>query len=415
MLRRSDSVALLAALSALGCGVPEPPGSTGGTQATPGACGRGVAVVHQDDSYASTNVSLLDWSGEVLSSSFISSATSAAKLSAKLSGDVVLPTAPSSGDQLVLIDRYPASVLTWVDVKTAEVAQQLSVRSGFAANPHDYLPLGPTSALVTRLGKNPDPEAGPLDRGDDVLILDLAGPVPVASIDLAPAMAGAESKLHASPHKLVKAPGRVVVSLLAHSGDYTDAGPSRLALIDPDSRSVEQVLVLEGLYECNGLALSPDQARLALGCSGRFHGGSSSDAKESAVAIVDLGATLTEVARFPAEQDAPFGFAISWASDRSVVANTFGREAATGVSARPDRVVEINLDGGERRTLLESAEAPFTLGDVRCGAACATCFVTDASRSRVHSFSVGASGLEPGLSIDVGDAIGLPPRWLGQF
>lgn len=404
--------ASLAALAALGCGAPEPPGSTGGTHATPGACGRGVGVVHTDESYASSNVSLLDWQGQVLSSSFISSATTDAKLSAKLTGDVVLPTSPTTGDRLVLIDRYPASVITWVDIETAKVSAQLSVRSGFAANPHDYLALDETRALVTRFGKNPDPDAGPLDRGDDVLVLDVGVPAPVASIDLSPALADAGAGFHASPHRMVAAGERVVVSLLGHAADYSDAAPSRLAVIDPKAGSVGQVLVLDGLYECNGLALAPDEQSVAVSCSGRFHGGSEPDASESAVAIVKLGPTLEETARWPADGEAPFAFTLAWPSAGTLVATTFGSESP----ARPDTLVELDLATGARRTLLESQGEPFTLSDVSCAAACSTCFASDAGRGVVHAFAVDASGrLGAPSAIDVNDAIGLPPRWLGRF
>lgn len=407
------SAVLLVAFTALGCGAPEPPESTGGTSVPSGPCGRGVAVAHQDEGYASSNVSLLDWKGKVLSSSFISSATSGAKLSAKLTGDVVLPTAPTTGERLVLLDRYPAAVITWVDVESAEVSAQLSVRSGFAANPHDYLELSATRGLVTRFNRNPDPEAQPLDRGDDVLVLDPSAPEPVGRIDLSPALAGSGGGYKASPHRMIAAAGRVVVSLLAHSTDYSDALPSRLAVIDPSTESLGQVLVLDGLYECNGLALSPDGQRLAVSCTGRFQGDSEPAPGESAIAVVTVGGVLEEVARFPADPQTPFGFSVSWASEHTLVANTFGRETAP---TRPDTLVELDIDTGARRVLLESSDRPFTLGDVRCAAACGTCFATDAGRAVVHAFGVDAGGrLGAPSPIHVNDAIGLPPRWLGQF
>jgi len=45
------------------CGAPDPPGSTGGTDATVGRCGRGLVVVSTD--YQSTNMSLLSTGGVV--------------------------------------------------------------------------------------------------------------------------------------------------------------------------------------------------------------------------------------------------------------------------------------------------------------------------------------------------------------
>jgi DNA-binding beta-propeller fold protein YncE len=411
---RSFPAALLALLAATGCGAPEPPGSTGGTTVAPGPCGRGIGVVQTD--YQSTNVSLLDWEGHVLSSSFISSATAGAKLSAKLTGDVALPTTLDEGNTLVLLDRYPASVLTWVTLETAEVTAQLSVRSGFDANPHDYLALSAHRALVTRFNRNPAPDALPLDRGDDVLVLDLDGPTAVSSIDLSPAMAGVPEGFRANPHRMVLAGDRVVVTLLGKTADHSDAVASRLAVIDPTTLSVEQVLVLDGLYECNGIAVSPTGDRVAVSCSGRFGGGSEPMVSESAIVVVALGSTLEEIARVPASPSVPFGFGVAWAASETVVANTFGRFSSKDGPARSDTVVEIELVGLTARTLLESADEPFTLGDVRCGAACATCFASDAGRGLMHRFSVDASGrVGPPSPIQVKDAIGLPPRTLGQF
>src|SRR5262245_48452094 len=95
------------ALFVCGCGAPAPPDATGGVSVPVGRCGRGLVSVQSD--YQSTNVSLLATDGVMLSSSFISSASASAALSAPLSGDVVAPTSASLGSELVLVDRYPAA------------------------------------------------------------------------------------------------------------------------------------------------------------------------------------------------------------------------------------------------------------------------------------------------------------------
>jgi len=406
-MRTSVWLALVSSLASLGCGAPEPASSTGGVDVTPGPCGRGLAVVHTK--YESTNVSLVNWGGEVLSSSFISSATGGAKLSAKLSGDVVLPTADVNGNELVLLDRYPASVLTWVDVKSAKVESQLSVRSGFQANPHDYLELGPSRAYVTRFEKNPDPAASSLDKGDDVLVVDPTVPRVTGSIDLSAAMADAGAGFRAAPHRLARAGARVYASLLGESTAWAPA-PSRLVELDPKSDALGQVLVFDGLYECNGLAVSPDQSKLVLSCSGRFSG-SESELGESGLVVVGLYPELHEVGRFPAD-GAPFGFSVAWSDGSHLLANTFGNEA-TGM---PDHLVELDLTTGERRVLLSSDGEPFTLSDVRCGSACGVCFATDAGRGVLQRFDIDASGRAGApRAVTVEDGIGLPPRFLGQF
>src|SRR5690606_21913440 len=103
-----------------------------------------------DESYASANVALVGLDGSTLSGSFISSGSAAPSLNAALSGDVTLPGQRMTGD-IVLIDRFPNSVLTFVDVQTAEVTRQIPVRTGFDSNPQDFLELSAGKALVSRL------------------------------------------------------------------------------------------------------------------------------------------------------------------------------------------------------------------------------------------------------------------------
>src|SRR5262249_16761171 len=130
-------------------------------------------------------ISLLSPMGAILSEIFISSGSTSTGLSTPLSGDVVLPfEAPSSG-RVVLLDRYPNSVLTWVDAATAMVEGQLSVRTAFASNPQDYLELSAHRAYVSRFETNSKAGAEPNDGGGDLLIVDPQNFSITGRIDLA--------------------------------------------------------------------------------------------------------------------------------------------------------------------------------------------------------------------------------------
>lgn len=415
MLRVQALTVLLAAACAWGCGAPEPPGSSGGTNVQSGDCGRGMVVVNTD--FQSTNVSLVGVDGAVLSPSFISSATTDAKLSAKLTGDVVTTTSPSAGSDVVLIDRYPASVLTWVDVETASVKRQLSVRTGFDANPHDYVELSATKAYVSRYEANVSPGQEPFDGGDDVLVVDPSVPEIVGRIALDGAMAGESDQYHATPHRLVRTPDAVIALLLGENTGHSDAAASRLVAIDSKADTLGDVMVLSGLYECLGLALSPDSQRLALSCAGRFGGDSEPELAEGGVVVVDVAAGLVEVQRFSAKElGASPGYGISWASKQTLVVTTLGAFGGGGAPARADAVLEIDLVTSEVRELLTSKDEPFTLSDVRCAASCGACFMTDAGRGvafRANVADGGRVGTPESLIVD--QSIGLPPRWLGQF
>src|SRR4051812_27276666 len=91
------------------------PSSTGGFAVTPvpgSSCPAGYVVSESD--YTSTNIRALSSAGSVLSSSFISSGSAPPGLTTALSGDVTFPSSAPLSHRVVLIDRYPNSVLTWV-------------------------------------------------------------------------------------------------------------------------------------------------------------------------------------------------------------------------------------------------------------------------------------------------------------
>lgn len=398
---------LVLSLVLCACNAPEPPESTGGTDVPAGPCGRGLIVVGTDNQ--STNVSLLGLDGAVLSSSFISSATKVTGLSTQLGNDVVPPTTPMTGDSIVLLDRYPASVLTWVDVKSAGVGGQLSIRAGSEANPHDYLELTSTKAYVTRYERNPLPGAEPFDVGDDVLVIDPSAPAMTASIAL-DAARPADSTFHATPDRLVRAGGDVIAVLLAETSSHLDSAPTRLVRIDPDSDAITEVLVLDGLYQCLALGVAPDGHRLALGCAGRWTGGYDTVAGESGVVVVDTEGELRELQRFPATSlGASPGYGISWISDEALAVVTLGSE----VSGKKDRLIRLELATGGVEEAWSSD--PFKLPDVRCAPACGACFATDEARAVVVRLNIQGGNLGSPTPIEVDSAIGLPPRWLGQF
>ena len=68
----------------------------------------------------------------------------------------------------MLIDRYPNSVITFVDTSSGAVTRQIDVSTGFPSNPHDYLETREGRALVTRYERNPKAGRAPFDAGGDV-------------------------------------------------------------------------------------------------------------------------------------------------------------------------------------------------------------------------------------------------------
>jgi hypothetical protein len=400
-------------MATIGCTVAGAP-TTGGTDVPRGECGRGVAVVSSD--YQSSNVSLVGWDGTVLSDSVISSGSSGTALSAALGGDVVLPTEEQSGELVVLLDRYPGSVVTWLDVRTGEPADQLSVRTGFAANPHDYVVLPGDRAYVSRYDPNLLSGREPHDGGSDLLVIDTARRAVSGSIGLEAAFAGEDPRFFARPDRMVRVGDLVYVVLAGNSQDYQDGVSSRLGVIDTRSDRMVDHVVLDGMYFCSSIALSPEASEIAIACPGRYDDTGTSAMDESGVVVLDL-ADLHRQKRFQAAGlgAGPVGAGLSFVREGALLVATLGVEASQGRPMVPDTLVLLEVASGAAETLFV-ASAPFVLGSVECSACSGTCYLADADGAggRLQRFEF-VEGRADRREVVVSASIGLPPRWIGRF
>lgn len=408
----------------LGCNAPAPPSPTGGTEQPPSACGRGLVVVGSD--YQSTNVSLVGLDGEVLSSSFLSSATTSATLTAPLSGDVAVPTMPAEGREIVLLDRYPAAVLSWVAVADGGVRAQLDVATGFAANPQDYAPVADGKAYVSRYETNPTPGSEPFDGGSDLLVVDSDAAAVSGRIDLRAALQPGEEAYAPHPNRIVQAGRFAFVLLAAYSSSYVESAPSRIATIDTGSDRIVDVTLLDGLHGCAGLMAKPDGAALAVTCSGQFGGSATPSPDASAVVLFALEQpaspddhpTLIERARRSAAAltGAPLGFTVDFTPSGHLLLTAMGQFGTGGSPDVVDRLIEVEPTTGEYRVIHTTDSLPFELGEVRCTLPCDGCYAADAEAGHLLRLAVGADGwLTVAEAIAVDTAIGLPPRGLGRF
>jgi hypothetical protein len=414
-----------AALVLCGC-EPKPPEGTGGVLveesfgANGASCGRGIAVGMIDpESYASINVALLGLDGGTLSGSFISSASAPSSLNAALSGDVVFPSSRMKSD-IVLIDRLVVSVLSFVDVPTAEVRAQISVRTGFESNPQDYIELDDGTALVSRLETNRSPGEESYDEGDDLLRLDVKSGVIQGRVDLS--AYASESTGRARPSTMVRTDEHVLVALTRHSSTFQEAGEGALLVLHARDGEIAGIFPISGLKNCSGLALSPDQKSLAVSCGGLVSNANGAAPEGSGVVVFDLSGEkdgpleLEERHRIVASElgFGPFSSSVSFASEELVWVKTYG--ALEGSDAgRPDRIVALFLEEGTHEVLLESKEKAFTLGDFLCVAPCGFCMVADAGRGVLHRYGISGTEIAAPTRHRVAEEIGLPPLLLGWF
>ncbi len=419
------------------CGGFEPPSTTGGVSVTAGRFGRGHALVMSD--YQSTNVALLDCEGHTLSPAFVSSAAATPGLSAPLSGDVVLPGESQFEAELALIDRYPAAVVTLVDIVTGSVSAQLDVSTGFRSNPQDLVHVG-DELWVSRYETNAKPGKLPFDAGGDILVLDRRAQAIIDRIDLASAVADAPGFLP-RPGKMARSDNRLYVLLAAYDASFQSAAASRIVQIDLETRQIVATHVLSGLSGCSALTLEPrfDAAgderpmrRLLVGCSGAFQGSSTPTLKDSGLVMLATDpAGPQELRRWtPAELgDRPVGFDLTIDEGGRALVTTMGHLGDGVSSDLPDALVEVRLDAPTTRVVFTTDSRPFELGGVRCTTMLThtespvasdelvprDCFAADGERGVLRRLVLGTAGYEVAESLVVEAAIGLPPRWLGRF
>ena len=378
------------------------------------SCGRGMAVIMTD--YVSTNVALIDLDGQTRSGSFISSASAETRLNAPLSGDVAFPS--SRMTDITLLDRFPASVVSLIETGTAAVKGQMDLRTGFNANPQDYLQLSAQVALVSRYEENPRPGREPFDGGDDLLVVNPETLSIVDRVDLSSLRRGEQL---ARPGSLTRIDDSILVTLSGFDTSFSEAGDARVAMFDSQDFELQRVLEVPGMKNCGSVATSANGSRFALTCSGLIGAANGANPEFSGVVVFarTVGASVLafeEETRFQASDLGlgPFAFSIAFASTDLLLAGMYG--ALEGEDrGRLDRIVSLNLESDEVDTVLTSSEGAFNLGDVRCVEACEVCFVADASRGLVQRIPVdeGVLGTPQGHPVEVD--LPLPPRQLGWF
>ncbi len=314
-----------------------------------------IAVVGTD--YFSTSISILDRTTQALfRENVIHSGSSSSGLSVALSGDVVFPRTHNERNWIVLLDRYPNSVLTFVDPSEFTVIGQLAVGTGFASNPHDFLWLSDNKAYVTRYERNPIPGEEAHDGGDDILIVDPLSQTITGSIPLS-GYADTESNadLQARPNLMAYAKKLVWVSLDHLSGNFNQAGEGRLLGIDHENDRVDHVVQIPDLVNCGGLVTALTREALYVSCSGLFINGRDQQLTRSGLVEVDLSDDTPQVTviRHATEGQRPYGFDLDVLQGRWLLAVRFG-DLDEGL---PDRLVAVDLENQEEIVVHEAGTA----------------------------------------------------------
>ncbi|HVY38504.1 MAG TPA: hypothetical protein VHM31_11230 [Polyangia bacterium] len=270
--------------------------ATGGNGGGAGSGGRppvlvppaphGLVSVNSDGD--KTSLSLLATSGASVMGDCVHSLTQANGISKNISGDVVLPSQPQRGGDVVLVDRGNG-MLTFVDPAGCFIARLIAIPGGAGTAPHDVVTVSDRKAYVTRNQATPA-AAGQPAAGNDVITIDPTNGNYLGRIALdAYGSKSAGAQVQARPDRALIADGRVVVSLNESDAARAMFGDGAVVIIDPASDAVLASVALPGLYDCEGMSFFAASHMLLVACGGGA--GGRDQPLQSGIAVVDLGAT----------------------------------------------------------------------------------------------------------------------------
>ncbi len=401
--------ALAAALAC--CGMDPEAGS-----APPELSGAPCRAVSVNSDYASTSVTLLDADGRLCADVVLSSGSAPPGVVTALSGDVVPASTRHPDGWVVLIDRYPNSVLTFVHPDGHEVLSQLAVGTGFAANPRDVAFLSRTRAYVSRAETNKAPGREAYDAGGDVLVVDPSVPEITGRISLLEHTdsEGGEA-LDPRPGGFATAGGLVWVHLHHLSGDLSAAGAGLVLGIDPETDRVARRLRIEAFSNCGAMDAPPGASGFWVACSGRF-GAGVEQISRSGLAWVELSEGEPRVAWSASADELlgqPVSFSVAAQDERVLYAVLFGDLEG----GREDLLVRV--DRGAEPVARRVASAPaYQLGRPLLSAERSLLMVPngDPEAPSLLRFELGPGGALSELPpTDPDPSVGLPPRHIGWF
>ena len=379
-----------------------------------------LAIVHSD--YATSRVSLYrPGDGHLVDACTGSTATDPG-LVQPLSSDLILPTQPQPGGELVLIDSS-SSVVTFLNPETCAARGQVSVSTGgFKAFPHDFVTVSAHKAYVTRSALNSMAtiEPGDFDDGDDLLIVDptaltVTGRISL-SADAAPGPLGEVTQ--ARPDRAVLVGSTVYVTLNSANAKFSAWGEGRVAMISTVTDTVTGTIPLPGLKDCSGLnyVASGSTKRLYVSCGGAY---TEDQASEAALVEIDLSGAAPVVSQtIPAAMldSQPLNFAYNAVLGDAAFVGTLGTKGSAmfGTVDAPDGFFRVSLTTGDVKPVAEGMA--YNLGSAAVDKGTGRVFLPDADAAtpRIRVFT--ADG-EPATAADFDSnpSAHLPPRGLAWY
>ena len=365
----------------------------------------------------SSALALLDADGAPIVTDWLDSGTRVSTLVTSLAGDPALPSSPLGTGAIAWIDRSPVDVLSvWVGDEVAQVdlrAEAPGARTGFSANPYDALALTDGRVLVSRFGVNPDGSAGPLQRGNDVVVVEhgaVTRSIGLGADGLIDPCTG-ECTAYAHPGPLVPlGPRTVLVVLDRFDRRFERAGDGGVLGIDRETLIPSAAVSLAPLQNCRAASVDPDDpARAYVLCAGSFMLTPEGRRPSAGIAeiTVDAAGSITVAARWQAPDGVPVvGTGLIALGGGRVLA--VANEGTVASADPPDHLLEVDVVAGTVRDVYAS-RGGFVLGDGALAGDVA--LIPDAERGGVMRVEVSGPAVARELIV-IDDCAGLPPRQL---
>lgn len=401
--------------------------------------GKGRFAVVSSNYSGATSISLLGADGEVTSDDWVSSKTKNPDLRSPLSDDVVLPGHSSDSRYVTTIERT-LGVVTRFDVLDGAVVGQLRTddsdqddEAAFHSNPQDVLYATSHSAWVSRWRQNPDENAEPRERGNDVIEFDpgsfertdrridlssLNEEIEEEQFDKEGKSLGmVKSTAFASPSAIVPVAGFAAVGITGITDSYS-YGPGKLAIVDIRQAKLLNTLDLPELANCGEVRSVPDDANsVIVGCIGAY-GDEGARAGLVKVSVDSSGKPKLVHAWHVAEHmgAANSNSNLAAVGGDVVVAVAAGKiDPSTMEPQETDRLFTVDLNSGEQTEIVQSQGA-FALGVPAFEASGGVLLVPDAGSMEapklgVLRFKVDAKhALKPDGFVEVAGNTGLSAR-----
>jgi hypothetical protein len=257
----------------------------------------GLAALNADSAFDATSLSILDPAGGLAKADCVDSKVPTTGGSTPvLSTDVVFPSQPQRGGNVVIVDRGNGA-LTFVNPSTCAVVRQVAVpnATSLRADMDDVVIASDSKAYVTRYGVDAT-TTDPSKVGNDVITIDPATGTFKSRISLdAYASVVTGATILARPDRALIASGQIAISLGEIDTSFYVYGEGKVVLIDPTTDTVTASVAVTGLYDCSGLDYLAASKTLLVSCGGPY--GDPDRLTKSGIGVIDLSVSPPALAR----------------------------------------------------------------------------------------------------------------------